>query len=88
LGGKKLHTITPEGTAYLAANKAAVDAAMARMQEIGVAHGGGRSPQLMRAIQNFKMALHLRQRSGPITEEQMRTIVAAIDAAAVAIERS
>jgi DNA-binding PadR family transcriptional regulator len=87
-GGKKLHTITEQGLAYLAANKAAAEAAMARMQSIGAAHAGGRTPQLIRAIENFKMALHLRQRSGPLTEEQLRTIVAAIDAAAVAIERS
>jgi hypothetical protein len=37
---------------------------------------------------NFKMALKLKQRGGPLTEEQLKSIVAAIDAAAVAIERS
>jgi len=87
-GGKKLYTITPEGTAWIAANQAAADAAMGRMEEVAARHGGGPAPQLIRAVENLKMALRLRQRRGPLTEEQLRTIVAAIDAAAVAIERS
>ena len=87
-GGKKLYTITEEGRAALKTNQAAADAAMNRMQEIGAAHGSSRSPQLIRAIENFKLALKLRQRSGPITEEQLRKIVEAIDAAATAIERA
>jgi len=87
-GGKKRYTITPEGEAYLAANRAAADIAMARMQAIGEQHGGGPAPQLIRAIENFKLALRLRQRRGPLTAEQLRTIVSAIDAAAIAVEQS
>jgi len=86
--GKKLYTITPQGTAWLAENKAAADAVMARFGEAAARHGGGPAPQLIRSVENLKMALRLRQRRGPLTEEQLRTIVAAIDAAAVAIERS
>jgi DNA-binding PadR family transcriptional regulator len=86
--GKKLYSITPQGTAWLAANKAAADAAMGRLNEATARHRGGPAPQLIRAVENLKMALRLRQRSGPLTDEQLRTIVAAIDAAAVAIERS
>ncbi len=88
MGGKKLYTITEAGRAYLAEHRAAADAAINRMEEIGTAHGGGPAPQLVRAMENFKLALRLRQRNGPLTEEQLRSIVAAIDAAAVAIERS
>ena len=87
-GGKKLYTITEAGREYLAANKPATDVALGRMEAIGAAHGGGRAPQLVRAIENFKMALKLRQRSGPLTETQLQTIVDAIDAAAKTIERS
>jgi DNA-binding PadR family transcriptional regulator len=87
-GGKKLYSITEQGRATLAAEQAAADAAMARMQAIGARFGGGQSPQLLRAIQNFRFALSLRQRRGPLTEEQLRAIGAAIDAAAVAIEQS
>ena len=87
-GGKKLYTVTEEGNAYLAANKAAIDRAMGRMQGGRGGVGFGQMMQLMRAMANFKMALKLRQRSGPISEEQLKSIVAAIDAAAVAVERS
>jgi len=88
IGGKKLYTITEQGLEYLAANKAATDRAMGRMEERGGRAGLGQMLQVMRALANFKMALKLRQRSGPMTEEQLKTVVAAIDAAAVAIEKS
>ncbi len=89
IGGKKLYTVTDEGRAFLEANKAATERAMGRMQggdERGA--GFGQMLQVMRAMANFKMALKLKQRTGPLTEEQLKTIIAAIDAAAVAVERS
>jgi DNA-binding PadR family transcriptional regulator len=86
--GKKLYTITTEGTAYLDANKSAVDQAMAHMQSVKSAHGGGPAPEILRARVNLKMALRLREARGPLTEQQIRDIAAALDAAAVAIERS
>lgn len=85
-GGKKLYTITAEGRDYLVANRMAAEAAMARMRHNS--HGRGPSPQLIRALGNLKLSLRLRHRQGPITEEQLRNIVAIIDAAALAIERS
>jgi hypothetical protein len=42
----------------------------------------------MRARENLKMALRLREARGPLTEQQIRDIAAALDAAAIAIERS
>ncbi len=86
--GKKLYTITTEGTAYIEANKSAVDQAMAHMQSVKSAHGGGPAPEILRARVNLKMALRLREARGPLTEQQIRDIAAALDAAAVAIERS
>jgi DNA-binding PadR family transcriptional regulator len=86
--GKKHYTITAEGTAYLDANKSAVDQAMAHMQSVKSAHGGGPAPEILRARVNLKMALRLREARGPLTEQQIRDIAAALDAAAVAIERS
>jgi DNA-binding PadR family transcriptional regulator len=86
--GKKLYTITEAGTAYLETNKAAVDNALKRMQSVNSAHGGGRAPEIMRARENLKLALRLREARGPLTEQQIRDIAAALDAAAVAIERS
>src|ERR1700742_1929223 len=86
--GKKLYTITEAGTAFLEANKAAVDNALQRMQSVNSAHSGGRAPEIMRARENLKLALRLREARGPLTEQQIRDIAAALDAAAVAIERS
>jgi DNA-binding PadR family transcriptional regulator len=86
--GKKHYTITADGTAYLDANKSAVDQAMAHMQSVKSAHGGGPAPEILRARVNLKMALRLREARGPLTEQQIRDIAAALDAAAVTIERS
>jgi DNA-binding PadR family transcriptional regulator len=85
-GGKKSYTVTDEGKVYLEANRIPADAAMGRMRERG--SGMGKPLQLVRAVQNLKMALRLRQQSGPMSDEQLQKIVAAIDAAAVEIERS
>jgi DNA-binding PadR family transcriptional regulator len=87
-GGKRQHAITAEGSAWLAANQPAVDAAMARMEGVREAHGGGPDPQIVRAAENLRLSLRLRQSRGPLTEDQTRAIAAALDAAAVAIERS
>jgi len=87
-GGKKLYTITEEGQTFLAANKAAVDAVFSRIAETSAAHGSGQSPQIIRAIENFKLALRLRLSRGALSEEQVRAIVAAIDHAAGEVERS
>ncbi len=86
--GKKLHTITEQGSAYLDANRASVDAAFARMAEARSAHGGGAAPPIIRAMENLGLALRLRLVRGPLTEEQNRAIAAVIDAAAIAVERS
>jgi DNA-binding PadR family transcriptional regulator len=86
--GKKLYAITADGTAYLAANKIALDQALQRMQSVNTAHGGGPAPEIMRARENLKLALRLRESRGPLTEQQVRDIAAALDAAAIAIERS
>ena len=86
--GKKLYAITPEGSAYLAANRAALDAAMARIDSVRAAHGGGLAPEILRASENLRLAFRLRRARGPLTEEQVRKIAEAFDAAALAIERS
>ncbi|HEY1856033.1 PadR family transcriptional regulator [Acidocella sp.] len=86
--GKKCYAITEEGTAFLAANQATVDAALARMSEVRAVHGGGPAPQIVRAIENLKLALRLRQARGPLTQVQINVIAEALDSAAIAIERS
>ncbi len=87
-GTKKLHTITLEGTAALEANKAAIDALFERMHQAGAAFGKGRAPQIMRAVENFRMALRLKTSQGSLNEDQVRKIVEVIDVAAKQIEQS
>ena len=86
--GKKSYAVTPEGTVHLATNRAAVDEALRRMRDVGGGQGGGPPPEIVRATENLKLALRLRQGRGPLTEAQLRAIAAALDAAAVAVERS
>ena len=84
-GPKKLYTVTPEGLAYLEQNKATVDALFARIDQAG--SGRDFAPRIMRAMGNVKLALRLRLSPGSLTSEQVDKIAAALDAAALAIER-
>ncbi|HEX3436749.1 MAG TPA: PadR family transcriptional regulator [Pseudacidobacterium sp.] len=85
-GGKKLYAITEAGKKELEANKALVDAIFHRIDKVGAAYGRGRSPQIMRAMHNFKLALKLRFAQGELSKEQIRRIAEIIDAAAKQIE--
>jgi DNA-binding PadR family transcriptional regulator len=87
-GTKKLYAITQEGSAYLAANKQAVDAIFDRIAEVRSAHGDGPAPEILRAMENLTLALRLRLARGPLTEAQKHSVAAALDATAVTIERS
>jgi len=87
-GAKKLHTITAEGRAYIDAYRPALDALLARMQEASRVHGAGPSPQILRAMENLRLALRLRLARGPLSDEQASAVAAAIDAAATSVERT
>jgi DNA-binding PadR family transcriptional regulator len=87
-GAKRLHDITGEGRAFLEANRPAVDALLARMDEAGRVHGGGPAPQVVRAMENLKLALRMRLSRGPLSEEQANAVAAALDTAATSVERS
>jgi DNA-binding PadR family transcriptional regulator len=87
-GARKLHAITAEGQAFLAANRPAVDALLTRMDEAGRVHGGGPAPQVVRAMENLKLALRMRLARGPLGEDQANAVAAALDAAATSVERS
>lgn len=87
-GGKKLYAVTADGTDHLAAHRQAVEGAMGRMRAAaGDAHDAA-PPEIVRATENLKLALRLRRERGPLTPEQARAVADALDAAAVAIERS
>jgi DNA-binding PadR family transcriptional regulator len=87
-GAKKSHAITAEGQAYLEAHRPAVDALFARMEEASRVRGGGPAPQTMREMENMKLALRLRLSRGPLSEQQINAVAAAIDLVAASVERT
>jgi DNA-binding PadR family transcriptional regulator len=86
-GGKKLYAATPQGDALLAANAAAVDAIFARIEQVRAAHGGGPAPQIVRAMQNLRLALRMRLARGPLSDAEVDAVVRALDGAATTVER-
>jgi DNA-binding PadR family transcriptional regulator len=86
--GKKLYQVTPDGQAFLAANQQAVEAIQARIDAVARERSVVPDPRIIRAIENLKTALRLRLAGGPIADEQVRSIAAAIDAAAAEAERA
>ena len=83
---RKMYSITAEGSKFLESNKARVDAIFAQLEEAGRSFARGRSPELMRAFGNLRGAVSARVSRGNATEEQIRKMVEAIDAAAKAID--
>ncbi len=86
--GKKLYTVTAEGTAYLEANKAVVTAMLARMKDAGARLGGIPPLPVVRAVENLWLALRMRLTQKPLDKEQIQAIADALDRAAKDIERS
>ena len=87
-GARKLHQITEAGQAFLSANGPAVEALFTRMREANQARGGGPAPQILRAMENLKLALRMRLGRGPLNEDQANAVAAALDAAAVSVEQT
>ena len=87
-GTRKLYSITEEGTAFLAANRALVDAILGRMAEISRSYAGGPAPEIGRAMHNLEQALSIRLGRGPLDAAQVRTITDALDRVAGEIEPS
>jgi DNA-binding PadR family transcriptional regulator len=86
-GGKKQHAITDQGRAFLDANRATLDALLARMEEASRSHESGRAPQIVRATENLRMALRLRLERGPLSDAEADAVAAALDTAARAVEK-
>ena len=85
-GGRKLYTITAPGQTFLADNRVEADALLARMQDAGSPQTG-RPPQVVRALENFKMAVRLRLGGTPLTEAQAHAFAQVLDTAAQHLER-
>ncbi len=86
-GNRKSYAITPEGEAHLAENRAAADALLARSGGEGRGRHGLPS-NVIRAMENLKLAMRLRMRDRAVDDEAAIAIAAALDAAAQAVERS
>ncbi|HVZ82819.1 MAG TPA: PadR family transcriptional regulator [Terracidiphilus sp.] len=85
-GSKKLYAATAEGKEHLKTNKVPLKAILGRMEHAERVFGRGRSPQVMRALMNLKMALKMRMRRGELTTEQVKKIAEIVDGAARAID--
>jgi len=85
-GGKKLHSLTADGAAQLELQRAAVEALLARAK--GAEGRDGPSPRVLRAVENLRLALHLKREAGDLSEERVDLIVEALDEATRKIERA
>ena len=87
-GARKQFAVTPEGSAFLAANQAVVDQIFARMAEVTRAYGGGPAPEIRRALRNLEAALEIRLGRGPLGTEEIGAVTTILDRAAGEVERS
>jgi DNA-binding PadR family transcriptional regulator len=87
-GTRKSYRITPEGEAFHTANRGQIEALFGRITSTGDGHRHGEPAPVTRGMENLKLALRLRLRSGPIDQATAETIATALDAAALAVERA
>jgi DNA-binding PadR family transcriptional regulator len=86
-GTKKLHTITAEGRVHLDVYRPTLDALLTRIRPLQTARTGAASARLASALENLRHALKSRLAHGP-GDAQIEQIAAAIDAAALAVDKS
>ena len=82
--GRKLYTLSPEGMAYLEANRAAADAILGRI-DAGASTRRGPPAPVIRALEHLQTAVRLRLKGQDATPEQIRAVADAIEAAARAV---
>ncbi len=85
--GKKQYGVTSEGEAYLENQREALTRIRSRIKFAGSVADLRRTPELQRALQNFRLALQMRLSRGSLEAAQLRQIADAIDRAAIDIER-
>jgi len=86
-GGRKRFRITPEGGAFLTANKSTLDALTARMGE-GAGRRHGAPEAVMEGMGTLKQALRQRFRRGPLDDTTVARIAEALKTAAQTVENS
>ena len=86
---RKRYSITDAGREFLAANREITDELMARMSGgvDGAGPRGGRPPQVMRAIENLKLAMRMRLSREALTPAQANAFAAVLDHAAQQLEQ-
>ena len=87
-GTKKAYAVTEEGTAFLAANRPAVEQVLQRMAAAVEAFGGGPAPEILRAMHNLRLALRIRLGRGALAGDEVRRVTEILDRAAGEVERS
>ena len=85
--GRRLYTLSPEGLAFFEANRTLADSILARVAEASVSRRGPPN-SVLRAMENLGVAIRLRLKGRTASDEQIRIIAAAIDAAAKAVEEA
>jgi DNA-binding PadR family transcriptional regulator len=85
-GAKKAFEITEEGKAALAANQAQVEEIFARIAAQAERAGRRSAPQIIRAMENLRLALRLRLERGGLSAEDAAAIAALLDEAALRVE--
>lgn len=88
-GGRKRYAVTDAGKAFLEENRALTDAMLARLNGgvDGAGARGGRPPQVMRAIENLKLAMRMRLSREALTADQANAFAAVLDHAAQQLEK-
>lgn len=87
-GGRKSYRITPEGEAFYTSNRDMIGRLLSRLASSGGGRRHGEPAPVTRGMENLKMALRLRLKGEPIDQETAEKIAAALDAAALAVERA
>lgn len=88
--GRKSYHLTPQGQAFLDANRAALEEIEARALQNGgqdQAGRGGVPVSVARAMENLRTALRLRLRHGGLDAEAAEKVAALLDGAAQAVGR-
>ncbi|OQW89345.1 MAG: PadR family transcriptional regulator [Rhodoferax ferrireducens] len=88
-GGRKSYAITDAGQVFLEENRALADTMLARMNGSVDNPGarGGKPPQVMRAVENLKLAMRLRLSGEALSPEQANAFAAVLDHAAQQLEQ-
>ena len=86
-GSRKAYEITDEGKKILTENKAIVEEIFRRVDAMAERASAVPPHQIVRAMENLRLALRLRLERGKLTDEQIADVAAALDAAAQTLDR-